>query len=111
MHDGGGYLHRLHRIDDRGQRCRVHLDQGPGILGLSQVLGHHNSDRLPDVAYLVTRQDRMDGRSQFLGFRLPPSRYGLDDPCELRRRENANHPWHVTGCCSSDRRDVGVREH
>ena len=51
----------------------------------------------------------MDGRSQFLGFGLPPGRYGLDYSLEVLCSEHRDHPRHVPGCRRIDRRDMGVR--
>ena len=57
----------------------------------------------------MARQDRVDGRSQFFGFGLPPGGYRLYDPFEILCSENGDYPRRVTGCRSIDRRDVGVR--
>jgi hypothetical protein len=64
---------------------------------------------LPDVTHLAARQDRVDGRSQFLSFGLPSGRYGLDDSLEVLGSENGDHSRHVTSCRRIDRHDVGVR--
>ena len=109
MHEGGVCLHRRQRVDDRRQRCIVHLDQLPGILGQGQILGHNNGDGLPDVTHLAARQDRMDGRLQFLCFCFPPGRYGFDHPLEVICGDNCDHPRRVTSRRRLDRRDAGVR--
>ena len=65
-----------------------------------------NSDRLPDVEDLIARQNRMHGRSQFLGFGLPSRRYGLNYSFAVLGSKHGDHSRHVTGCRSIDRRDM-----
>src|SRR5260370_170127 len=57
---GGGL-----EIDDRRQALVINLDQLGGVLGFCQGLGDDISDRVADIAYNPSRQDR-PGRREHL---------------------------------------------
>jgi hypothetical protein len=97
MHNGSICPQGLQRVDDGRQRRIVHLDQLPGILGQGQLLSHHNSNGLPDVAHLAARQDWVDGRLQCIGFCLAPGRDGFYHPLKVISGDDGDDPRQVAG--------------
>jgi hypothetical protein len=64
---------------------------------------------LPGVTHLAARQERVDGRPQFLRFGLPPGGQGLGHLRQVIGRDDGDHPRCVASHCRIDGPDAGVR--
>jgi hypothetical protein len=99
-------LHGLDRVEHDRQRVGLDVDRGRGVLGHVGVVGHHEGDRLADVAHAVAGERRLQRVLAALG------REQADGDAHVGHvvgGEDAHHARHRLSDALVDRDDHAVR--
>jgi hypothetical protein len=102
-------LRCLLRIDDRGQRLVLHLDELQRVVRLLDGFRHDNRDRVADVTHGVFRQRRIRADLEIAAWHEPQAGHRLQVLFRIGAREYRDDAWRL-GCGTRvDTADARVR--
>ena len=107
-HQAGARLERGERAHDMRQRLPIDVHRLGGVLRLFQRVGHHEGDRIADVAHLVARQDRIE-RHRDIDALQHAGRRQRPEPGGIVGGQHQAHPGQRAHAVEIDDAEAGVR--